>query len=103
MIHYYVKKVRRNDDGKITKLKTSKEIQDKPKKVRKRKKVVKHVKKGKDIRTAFLDEGRWTEGDKLKIHDKKWLTTEGNKKEEDNLGNLKSFKKRGLNLLAFTF
>lgn len=91
MVDYYVKRVRRNDNGQITRVKTSKDLQDRPKKVRKRKKVVKHIKKGKNIRTAFLKDGRWVEGDKLKIHDKKWLRTEGNVEERDNLGSLKSF------------
>lgn len=91
MTDYYVKKVRRNDNGQITKVKTSKELDGKPKKERKRKKVVKHLKKGKDIRTAYLKDGRWTEGDRLELHDKKWLRTEGNTEERDNLGSLKSF------------
>lgn len=91
MANYYVKKVRRGDDGKIKKFKTSKELQSKPKKSRKRKKVVKHVKKGKDIRTAYLDDGRWTEGDKVELHKGKWLKTSGNDKEEDNIGNLGKF------------
>lgn len=55
------------------------------------KKVVKHLKKGKDIRTAYLKDGRWTEGDKLMLHEGKWLRTEGNREEKDNLGSLKSF------------
>lgn len=88
---YYVKKVRRNDDGQIVKVKTSKDLESRPEKVLKRKKVVKHVKKGKDIRTAYLRDGRWTEGDKLKIHNDKWLRTEGNENQKDNLGSLKSF------------
>jgi len=61
------------------------------KKVFKRKKVVKHLKKGKDIKTAYLKDGRWTEGDALKLHDGKWLRTEANNQERDNLGGLKSF------------
>jgi len=88
---YYVKKVRRNDNGQITKVKTSKKLEGRADKVLKRKKVVKHIKKGKDIRTAYLKEGRWTEGDKMKLHDDKWLRTEGNNKKRDNLGSLKSF------------
>lgn len=88
---YYVKKVRRNDDGQIVRVKTSKDLESRPNKVIKRKKVVKHVKKGKDVRTAYLKNGRWTEGDKLKLHDEKWLRTEGNNKKRDNLGSLKSF------------
>lgn len=88
---YYVKRVRRNDDGQITRVKTSKKLESRPDKVRKRKKVVKHIKKGKDVRTAYLKDGRWTEGDKLKLHDEKWLRTEGNNKKRDNLGSLKSF------------
>lgn len=91
MAKYYVKKVRRNDDGQIVQVKTSKELESRPSKVLKRKKVVKHLKKGKDVRTAYLKEGRWTEGDKLKLHDKKWLRTEGNTEKRDNLGSLKSF------------
>lgn len=91
MVEYYVKNVRRNDDGQIAKVKTSKGLQKKAEKVRKRKKVLKHVKKGKDIRTAYLEDGRWVEGDKLKVHDKKWLTTEGNTEERDDLGSLKPF------------
>jgi len=91
MTKYYVKKVRRNDDGQIVQVKTSKELEAKASKVMKRKKVVKHLKKGKDIKTAYLKDGRWTEGDKLKLHDKKWLRTEGNTEERDNLGSLKSF------------
>jgi hypothetical protein len=91
MVEYYVKKVRRNDDGQIVRVKTSKELEGRPKKVRKRKKVVKHVKKGKDVRTAYLKNGRWTEGDKLKLHNDKWLRTEGNNQKRDNLGSLKSF------------
>lgn len=91
MAEYYVKKVRRNDDGQIAKVKTSKELRDKAEKVMKRKKVVKHVRKGKDVRTAYLEDGRWVEGDKLKVHDKKWLTTEGNTEDRDDLGSLKSF------------
>lgn len=55
---YYVKKVRRNDKDQITKVKTSKDLESKPEKVMKRKKVVKHVKRGKNIRTAFLKDGR---------------------------------------------
>lgn len=46
MVDYYVKKVRRNEDGQIVRVKTSKELDARPSKVRKRKKVVKHVKKG---------------------------------------------------------
>jgi hypothetical protein len=88
---YYVKKVRRNDDGQITKVKTSKTLEGRPKKNKKRKKVVKHVKKGKDVRTAYLKDVQWTAGDKLKLHDGKWLRTEGNSEERDNLGSLKSF------------
>ena len=88
---YYVKKVRKDDEGRITKLKTSKELENKAKKVYKRKKVVKHLKRGKDIRTAFLEDGRWTEGDRLELHDGKWLKTEGNEEERDNLGKLRSF------------
>lgn len=91
MADYYVKKVRRNDDGQIVQVKTSKELDRRADKVKKRKKVVKHVKKGKDVRTAYLKDGRWTEGDKLKLHDGKWLRTEGNTKKRDNLGSLKSF------------
>ena len=91
MTKYYVKKVRRNDDGQIVQVKTSKDIESRAEKVLKRKKVVKHLKKGKDIKTAYLKDGRWTEGDKLKLHDKKWLRTEGNNEERDNLGSLKSF------------
>lgn len=52
---------------------------------------MKHLKKGKDIRTAYLKDGRWTEGDKLMLHEGKWLRTEGNREEKDNLGSLKSF------------
>lgn len=88
---YYVKKVRKDDEGRITKLKTSKKLESKPEKVYKRKKVVKHLKKGKDLRTAYLEDGRWTEGDKLELHDKKWLRTEGNDEERDNLDNLGTF------------
>jgi hypothetical protein len=89
--NYYVKKVRKNDKGQIKKLKTSKELDQKPKKIRKRKKVVKHLKRGKNIRTAFLEEGQWKAGDKIRLHKKKWLTTEGNQEERDNLGNLGHF------------
>lgn len=39
-------------------MKTSKDLESRPCKVRKRKKVVKHVKKGKEIRTAYLKDGR---------------------------------------------
>ena len=88
---YYVKKIRKDDEGRIVKLKTSKELEGKPKKVYKRKKVVKHLNKGKDLRTAYLEDGRWTEGDKLELDNKKWLRTEGNDEERDNLGNLRAF------------
>ena len=88
---YYVKKVRRNDDGQIVKVKVSEDLESRPSKVLKRKKVVKQLKKGKDIKTAYLRDGRWTEGDKLKIHNDKWLRTEGNENQRDNLGSLKSF------------
>lgn len=88
---YYVKKVRRNQDGQIVKVRTSKELDRKAEKVKKRKKVVKHLKKGKDIRTAYLEDGRWVKGDKLKIQSGKWLTTEGTEEERDNLSNLESF------------
>lgn len=91
MTEYYVKKVRRNDDGQIVQVKTSKELKARAEKALKRKKVLKHVKKGKDVKTAYLKDGRWTEGDKLKLHDQKWLRTEGNNEERDNLGSLKSF------------
>ena len=88
---YYIKKVRRNDDGRIVKVKVSKELDSRPQKVLKRKKVVKHIKKGKDIRTAYLRDGRWTEGDAVEIQDGKWLRTQGNENHRDNLGSLKSF------------
>jgi hypothetical protein len=91
MTEYYVKKVRRNDNGQIVQVKTSKELESRPSKVMKRKKVVKHLKKGKDIKTAYLKDGRWTEGDQLKLHNDKWLRTEGNTEKRDNLGSLRSF------------
>lgn len=88
---YYVKKVRRNDDGNIVRFKISKELGQKPKKELKRKKVAKHVKKGKDIRTAYLKDGRWTEGDSLELTGSGQLRTTGNTEEGDNLGNLRPF------------
>lgn len=86
-----MKKVRRDDNGKIKKFKTSKKLQSKPRKTRKRKKVLKHVKKCKDIRTSFLNDGRWTEGDKVKVHKGIYLKTSGNEEERDNIGSLRSF------------
>lgn len=88
---YYVKKVRRNDEGNIVRFKISKGLGDKPKKELKWKKVAKHVKKGKDVRTAYLKDGTWTEGDSLELTDGGQLRTTGNKEEGDNLSNLRSF------------
>lgn len=88
---YYLKKVRHDDYNKIKKFKTSKELQSKPRKTRKRKKVLNHVRKGKDIRTSFLNDSRWTEGDKVEVYKGKYLKTSGNEEEKDNIGNLKSF------------
>lgn len=88
---YYVKKIRRNDKGKIVKVKTSETLGGKPEKVLKRKNLVKHLEKGKNIRTSYLDDGRWTDGDRLELADGKRVRTAGNKDQEDNLGNLRSF------------
>lgn len=91
---YYVKKVRRDDDGRAQKFKTSKELESKPEKVRKRKNVIKDVRKGRAVKTAYLEDGRWTEGDTLVVHKGKggrWLRTDGNEKAEDNLGEMRTF------------
>lgn len=88
---YYIKKVRRNDNGQIVQVKTSNDLDARRRKPRKGKKVMKNLKNGKDIRTAYLDDGCWTAGDQVTLHDGKWLRTEGNTTERDNLGRLKSF------------
>lgn len=91
---YYVKKVRRDDGGRAQKFKTSKELEAKPEKVKKRKKVMKDVRKGRVVKVAYLEDGRWKEGGALTVHkgkDKKWLRTDGNEKSADNLGEMRTF------------
>lgn len=88
---YYVKKIGRDDSGSITRVKVSEELRAKPERELKRKKVVKHLNKGKHLRTSYLDNGNWTDGDVLELRDGNVIRTSGNDEEADNLGNLRSF------------
>lgn len=50
------------------------------------------LKTGKiNIYTATLKNDLWTQGDKVGLYGDKYITTDGNKRTRDNLGNLPEF------------
>jgi len=92
MAAYYIKKVHKSDEDTIEEVKFSRELSESPKGTRKKSRVVDDIdEKGKSVYTAYRDQLRWKLGDEVHTVDGKWIRTDGNGIEADNLGDLPEY------------
>ncbi len=94
---YMIVGVKYNKEPKhINEVKVREDINDKitNEQIKKRTDIIGFLTAGKKIITAYLKEGSWRKGDAVqifKVNGKSYIKTEGNTKEEDNLGELPEF------------